>query len=191
MAEPKKRRSAQPPGEEPAAPLDAAANVPAPPEAPPAAPAGDPAPEAMREAAARAPSPAADAFFAETLHSTTETIRLIERLTDVAAPGVIFGAPVTVGDQVILTASEVMIGLGAGFGSGSGSNPDNPDASGTGSGGGGGGSSFGRPVAVISVGPQGVKVEPVVDATKIAITFFTAFVAMFLALRSMRRFGKE
>ncbi|NJN54907.1 MAG: hypothetical protein HC804_09210, partial [Anaerolineae bacterium] len=36
-------------------------------------------------------------------------------------------------------------------------------------------------------GPEGVRVEPIVDATKIAIAFFTAFGAMWMALSKMRR----
>jgi uncharacterized spore protein YtfJ len=170
MAESKKRRAADPPPEEP----EAAAMESSPVEA-----------EAGDE------QPAAGMFFTEAVSSNEQTIQLIGRLTEIAQPGVIFSAPLKVDDRVIFTASELMMGLGAGFAAGGGTDPEHPGASGSGGGGGGGGYSFGRPVAVVSVGPQGVKVEPVVDVTKIVITFFTAFGAMFLALRSMRRFGKE
>jgi hypothetical protein len=44
-----------------------------------------------------------------------------------------------------------------------------------------------RPVAVISVGPEGVQVESVVDPTKIAIAFFTTLGSMFFMLSRMRR----
>lgn len=182
MAESKKRRSDIPPAETPAGGVeDTRVESAAPVEVTP-----EPQPDAVHAG----PAATADLFFTESLHSNAETVRLIERLTDIAEPGVIFSPPLTIGDQVVITASELLIGLGAGFAAGGGADPEHPGAGGSGGGGGGGGSSFGRPVAVISVGPQGVKVEPVVDVTKIAITFFTAFGAMFLALRSMRRFGK-
>jgi uncharacterized spore protein YtfJ len=58
---------------------------------------------------------------------------------------------------------------------------------GMGGGGGGGGGASGRPVAVISVSEDGVTVEPVVDATKIALAFFTALGSMFFMLVNMRR----
>jgi uncharacterized spore protein YtfJ len=58
---------------------------------------------------------------------------------------------------------------------------------GMGGGGGGGGGASGRPVAVISVSEEGVQVEPVVDATKIALAFFTALGSMFFMLTKMRK----
>ena len=45
-----------------------------------------------------------------------------------------------------------------------------------------------RPVAVITVGPEGTKVEPVVDPTKIAIAFFTTFAAMVISLSQVIKF---
>jgi uncharacterized spore protein YtfJ len=69
--------------------------------------------------------------------------------------------------------------------------PEEPEAEGEdmgmGGGGGGGGGASGRPVAVISIGEDGVQVEPVVDATKIALAFFTALGSMFFMLTKMRK----
>ncbi len=48
-----------------------------------------------------------------------------------------------------------------------------------GSGGGGGGSVYSRPVAVIISSPEGVRVEPVFDLTKIALAGMTTGVLMF------------
>jgi hypothetical protein len=42
-----------------------------------------------------------------------------------------------------------------------------------------------RPVAVITIGPEGVQVEPVVDRTKIALAFFTLIGGIALALNKM------
>lgn len=61
---------------------------------------------------------------------------------------------------------------------------------GEGVGGGGGGFSTGRPVAAISIGPDGVHVEPIVDATKVALAFFTTLGAMAMMWSSMRKAGK-
>ena len=52
---------------------------------------------------------------------------------------------------------------------------------------GGGGRTFSRPVAVVIVGPEGVRVEPVMDVTKVALAALTAFGFMFSMLGRMRR----
>ena len=57
--------------------------------------------------------------------------------------------------------------------------------------GGGGGVSGSRPVAAISIGPEGVCVQPVVDVTKIALAFLTAFGAMFMMFGRMKRASRE
>lgn len=110
---------------------------------------------------------------------------LIGRLFDVTRSDAVYGQPVTVGEHTIITASEYMAGMGVGYGSGGGMNPEQEDG-GFGGGGGGGGTTLARPVAAIIVSPSGVRVEPIVDATKIAITLFTALGAMAMALRKMK-----
>lgn len=115
---------------------------------------------------------------------------LMGRLFDVTRPDAVFSQPVTVGDHTIINASEYSAGLGLGYGGGGGTgpNPDEPEpqANGFGGGGGGGGATMSRPVAAIIVSPSGVRVEPIVDVTKIAITLFTALGAMAMALRKMK-----
>jgi uncharacterized spore protein YtfJ len=56
---------------------------------------------------------------------------------------------------------------------------------------GGGGGSHGRPVAVIVIGPNGVRVRPVVDVTKIGIAAVTTWLAMFLMFRRWRRMRQQ
>ena len=126
-------------------------------------------------------------FVGTSVQTTGQASELIGRLFKVAEPGAIFSAPVTAGDYTVITATELSIGLGAGFGGGG----DDKRGGGSGGGGGGGGVSAGRPVAVISVGPQGVQVEPVVDVTKIAIALFTTLGAMFIGLSQMRRLKRQ
>ena len=128
---------------------------------------------------------------------------LLEKLVAVAQPGAVYGAPVTVGEYTVITASEVSVnvGFGYGMGGGSGTQPASGETAGEekpqgnaedtgfggGMGGGGGGFSAGRPVAVIVIGPSGLHVEPVVDTTKIALAFFTTLGAMFVMARRMSR----
>jgi uncharacterized spore protein YtfJ len=112
----------------------------------------------------------------------------------------VYGEPTLHGDTLIIPAAEVLaaIGFGAGFGGGIGSNgideetndeennekSNSGSGSGGGGGGGGGGRTFARPVAVIIASSDGVRVEPVVDVTKIALAMFTA--AGFMAAMALR-----
>jgi uncharacterized spore protein YtfJ len=118
---------------------------------------------------------------------------LVEKLFTAAQPSAVYGEPVTAGDYTVITASEVKVGMGFGYGAGGGSAPegekagDQPQGEGAGGGGGGGGASGSRPVAVVSIGPDGVKVEPVVDVTKIGLAFITAVGSMFFTLKKMRQ----
>jgi uncharacterized spore protein YtfJ len=123
----------------------------------------------------------------------------MEKLLAAARPGAVFGEPVKAENYTIITASEIGAGGGFGFGFGGGTSPaatsgetpgEKQEGVSGGSGVGGGGGSTGRPVAAIIIGPEGVRVEPVVDATKIALAVFTTVGAMLLSLgrmRSMRR----
>ncbi len=121
---------------------------------------------------------------------------LLQRLFDVAHTDAVFSKPVTQGEYSVITASEVMISMGAGFGGGSqtggaGEETAESSTSGYGGGGGGGGLSLGRPVAAISIGPDGLHVEPIVDPTKISIALFTTLAAMVITLLNVIRFQKS
>ncbi len=80
----------------------------------------------------------------------------------------VYGQPIVQGNTVIIPSAELTVALGFGFGQGN----DGKDNSG-GGGGGGGGKAFARPVAVIIATPESVRVEPVMDATKIALAGIT------------------
>ncbi len=121
---------------------------------------------------------------------------LMEKLFASASPETVFAKPVQVGDYTIITASEFRIGMGYGFGSGGGLAAADEEGEGEegaaqeggfGGGGGGGGATLGRPVAAIEIGPQGVRVEPIVDVTKIVV----AFVSMLLGSLAMFRRAKR
>ncbi len=128
---------------------------------------------------------------------------LINKLIETARPGAVFGQPVTSGDYTVITASEVSCGLGLGFGGGGNVNGvqdqadnqattrDAPPAGNVGTGGGAGGFSTARPVAAISVGPDGVHVEPIVDVMKVALALFTTLGAMAMMRNNVRRAARK
>lgn len=117
----------------------------------------------------------------EAAQSPNDALETIGRLFDVTEPGAVFSEPVKAGNATVITAAEISVGMGLGFGSGQG--PEDEGGAGVG----GGGFSAGRPVAAIIVGPDGVRVEPIVDVTKLGIALFTALGAIFMARRAMRR----
>lgn len=132
--------------------------------------------------------------------SQEEGMELLEDLIEVARPQTVFGEPVNAAGYTVIPASEVYVGMGFGYGMGAGSAVERaegepmgegeertPAGYGGGGGGGGGGASLGRPVAVISIGANGVRVKPVVDPTKIALALFTTVGSMFFMLSRMRR----
>lgn len=129
------------------------------------------------------------------IKSQEDSIRLTERLLEVTELGVVFSQPVQVGEYTMITASEVFVSLGSGFGFGQAEPaaegegqpaPGQPPA-GSGGGGGGGGIASGRPVAVVSVGPEGVVVQPVVDRTKLGIALLSAVGSMLFAIGKMKK----
>lgn len=107
----------------------------------------------------------------------------LESLIETADVSKVYGEPIAHEDTLILPAAEVLAvaGFGAGYGSGG---PE--DIGGSGSGAGGGGRTFSRPVAVVIADKNGVRVEPVMDPTKIALTFFTAIGFMVATIGKMK-----
>jgi uncharacterized spore protein YtfJ len=90
---------------------------------------------------------------------------------------VVYGEPIQHEDTIVIPTAEVLCVLGFGLGSGSGTNAQQNAESpsvGKGNGGGGGGRILSRPVAVVIASPEGVRVEPVVDITKVALAGLTA-----------------
>jgi uncharacterized spore protein YtfJ len=113
----------------------------------------------------------------------------MEKLAAAASVKAVYGEPVQYGSTLVIPAAEVLSVAGMGVGAG-GARSDGGQDQGTGSGGGGGGRVLSRPVAVIVMSEQGVRVEPVVDVTKLALALLTAagFVASLLLRIRRRRF---
>lgn len=118
----------------------------------------------------------------------------VEEFLSTADVRVVYGEPIQHDDTVIIPTAEVLSGLGFGVGSGRGisaeQNPNTP-SEGSGGGGGGGGRVLSRPVAVIVASPEGVRVEPVIDITKIALAGLTAlgFMVGMMARMNSRKGG--
>jgi uncharacterized spore protein YtfJ len=104
----------------------------------------------------------------------------MDKFLAAASVNAVYGEPIQSGDSLIIPTAEVLSGLGFGVGVGVGNNPAKDEAgkpiqsSGGGGGGGGGGRVLSRPVAVVIASPEGVRVEPVVDVTKVALAALTA-----------------
>lgn len=130
------------------------------------------------------------------LHQTMEDINAtMKAFIETANVDRVYGAPVEIGETKIIPAAEnlVVMGFGAGGGYGSSASDDDEEAEesaewsgeGAGGGGGGGGRTLTRPVAVVIASPEGVRIEPVADRTKVIMAAITAagFVAgMFLRM---------
>jgi uncharacterized spore protein YtfJ len=96
----------------------------------------------------------------------------------------VYGQPIQKGDTLIIPTAEVLSGLG--FGTSQGMMNGKESKGGKWSGGGGGGRTFSRPVAIIIAGPEGVRVTPIFDTTKIILAGLTALGFMFSTLLRMR-----
>jgi uncharacterized spore protein YtfJ len=96
----------------------------------------------------------------------------LERLMSLSADRV-FAEPVRIGDRVVIPAASIEFSGGFGFGGDGNSN----------GGGGGGGHQAGRPVAIIEAGPDGVRVKPVIDFTRVGLTLAAAALTVWRASR--------
>jgi uncharacterized spore protein YtfJ len=114
----------------------------------------------------------------------------MDKFLETSSIDMVYGEPLQHGDQLVIPCSESFTVLAMGAGYGYGKSPTSAeeqqgkaDNEGGGGGGGGFGRSFARPVAVIVSSPEGVRVEPVVDVTKVALAALTAagFMAGMLA----------
>ena len=102
----------------------------------------------------------------------------LELFLETASVERVYGEPIQHGDTLIIPAAEVLVGLGFGtgygFGSGGQESGEEQRGEGGGGGGGGGGRTLSRPVAIIVASSEGVRVQEVVDPTKIALAALTA-----------------
>ena len=114
---------------------------------------------------------------------------VMTRLIEAADVEKVFAPPIAHGDTLLIPAAEVVAiaGFGVGAGSGSGPDADGRTRRGGGGGGGGGGRTLSRGVAVVVSSADGVRVEPIVDLTKIALAGLTALGFVWASWRAARR----
>ncbi len=106
------------------------------------------------------------------------TEQALSKLLIAASADAVFGEPVVNGNTTIIPCSEVVIGMGMGSGGG----PADENGKSTGSGSGGGGGARSRPIAAIIITPDEVRVEPILDITKIVLASLTtgAFILLWI-----------
>ena len=139
-----------------------------------------------------------DIMTEEQLTATKEAASVIEntmeKFLEAASVDHVYGEPVKYGDTVVIPAAEVLSAAGFGYGFGSGSSVEEEEGeggSGAGGGGGGGGRVLARPVAVIVVSPEGVRVDPVADRTKVLLALITTLGFMFSVLARIKNAGRD
>ena len=89
----------------------------------------------------------------------------------------------------VIRAAVFGIGLGSGWGGVE--HQGDGGARGVGGGGGGGGRVLARPVAVVIATPEGVRVEPVADRTKVLLALITTLGFMFSVLARIKKMGRD
>ncbi len=104
-----------------------------------------------------------------------EMVHSLSTIPEEAGASACFGAPIERDGHTVIPVARVAFGYGAGFGRGTGTGPrhhgngaeGSEEGAGEGGGGGGGGSS--TPVAIIDISPTEVRIEPIVDSTRISV----------------------
>ena len=115
----------------------------------------------------------------------------LDKFLSAANVEAVYGPLIEQGENVVIPAAEILSIVGFGLGLGGGSqNATEPENTGSGGGGGGGGRVLARPVAAIIMSPTGVRVQPIVDVTKIVLAVFTTLgfmVGMLTRMMSRRQ----
>ena len=134
-----------------------------------------------------------DEIYLKAVHTPAEGTELLSKITEAASPSAVYGEPIQQGDTTVITANSVSVGLGFGmFGfvlgrTEAGQEEHQQARQEVNGGGGGGGSTKVRPVAVVSIDPEGVKVIPVINVTKIVLAFFSTISAILIAIHKVKK----
>lgn len=114
---------------------------------------------------------------------------VLEDLRQKANVNTAFGKPVAVEGRTVIPVAEVGYGFGLGFGAGVSEEEVQPQ----GEGGGGGGGVRARPLGVVEVTAEGVRVESVVDEQKVALAgvMLIAWSVFWIARALVRIFGRQ
>ena len=130
-------------------------------------------------------SPATTPFDPNLALNTMQTT--LDKFLKAANVEAVYGPPTSQNENTVIPTAEVLsiVGFGLGSGGGSQGTVENENR-GSGGGGGGGGRVLARPVAAIVISPTGVRVEPIVDVTKIVLAVFTTLGFMTALLTRMK-----
>ncbi len=94
------------------------------------------------------------------------------KLQESASVQQVVGEAKTVGDKTIIPLAAVQSSYGFGWGGGPATaqgESEQASATGRAGGAGGGGRATARPVAVVEIGPEGTRVRPIIDTTRLAL----------------------
>ena len=97
------------------------------------------------------------------------TAQVMTKMIDIANVDAVFGKPVERRDITIIPCCEVSMGGGMGMGSGPAGTPEQKNQT-VSTGGGAGGGAYSRPIAVIVMTPEGVRVKPILDLNKVVLS---------------------
>jgi len=116
--------------------------------------------------------------------SIQRLLDLLDGVQQKASVDAVFGEPVTAEGRTVIPVAEVAYGLGAGLGV--------AGEEGAPSGGGSGGGIRARPLGVVEITADGVRVQPVVDEQKItlAAVLLTAWIVAWIAGTLALIFGR-
>ena len=103
----------------------------------------------------------------------------------------VYKEPIEHGDVLIIPTAEVVAFMGFGVMHGENNTEGENQGRGSGTGGGGVGKVFARPVATVVASPEGVRIEPVIDLTKIALAGLTTAAFMFGMLARINKMTKR
>ena len=122
-----------------------------------------------------------------------DIFQAIEEMRDKASVSAVFGEPVEVGERTIIPVADIKYGFGLGYGEGPAKSDEGEEPSAAGQGGGAGGGIAARPVAVLEITDDGVKVKPVMDEGRIALAgIFTGAWFIFWTAKTLKAiFGKK
>jgi uncharacterized spore protein YtfJ len=119
--------------------------------------------------------------------ATGSVEQVLNRFVSNATVDSVFGRPIERDGATVIPCSEIIVG----FGMGSGSGPADEKGNLTGQGGGAGGGSQGRPIAVIVMTKEGVRVEPVLDLTKVVLASMTTGAFMLFWFGRLTGLGRK
>lgn len=141
------------------------------------------------------PIPASNGSPGEVGLTINAVLSRMDKLLDAGHPDTVFAAPVTVDGRTVIGAAEVILAAGAGGGGGGGRPAAEAghaaEGEGFGAGAAGGGTALARPVAVVIIEPNGVRVEPVVDVTKIGLAALTVMGSALLMFGRMWNLSRK